>query len=42
MTELTATEAAPRDFWHLLPLELIVSVAAILLAGGLKFAGVMP
>jgi hypothetical protein len=42
MTELTATEAATRDLWQVLPLELIVSVAAILLAGGLKFAGVMP
>jgi hypothetical protein len=42
MTELTATEAAARDVWQILPLELIVSVAAVLLAGGLTFAGVMP
>ena len=42
MTELTATQTETRDLWHAIPLELIVSVAAIILAGGLKFAGLMP
>ncbi|WP_279595379.1 hypothetical protein [Methylobacterium sp. J-090] len=42
MTELAATEAPPRDLWRSVPLDLLVSVAAIILAGGLKLAGLLP
>ncbi|MCJ2135857.1 hypothetical protein MKK69_17660 [Methylobacterium sp. J-026] len=34
--------AATPDLWQLIPLECILSAAAILLAAGLKLAGLLP
>ncbi len=42
MNEIAATEVPTRDLWRSLPLELCVSVAAVILAGGLKLAGLLP
>ncbi|MHB2210434.1 hypothetical protein [Methylobacterium sp. CM6257] len=33
--------AAPRDLWQSIPLECILSAAAVLLAAGLKLAGLL-
>ncbi|MCJ2068320.1 hypothetical protein MKK75_05770 [Methylobacterium sp. J-030] len=33
--------AATPEFWHSIPLECILSAAAILLAAGLKLAGLL-
>jgi hypothetical protein len=34
--------AATQELWQLVPLECILSAAAILLAAGLKLAGLLP
>ncbi|WP_280137332.1 hypothetical protein [Methylobacterium sp. Leaf100] len=42
MTELTATEVPGHGLWHSIPLELLMSVGAVILAGGLKLTGLLP
>ncbi|WP_274533125.1 hypothetical protein [Methylobacterium sp. Leaf99] len=42
MTELAATAAPARDLWRSMPIDLLVSVAAVILAGGLAFLGILP
>jgi hypothetical protein len=42
MFAIAARFAPPREVWETIPLEWIVSVLAVILAGGLKAAGVMP
>jgi hypothetical protein len=41
-TRSGAREAEPRELWQHIPLECFVCAAAILLAGGLRLAGLMP
>lgn len=42
MNEIAVRDAPTRDIWQSIPLELAMSVLAILLAGGLKILGWMP
>ncbi|WP_281409796.1 hypothetical protein [Methylobacterium sp. BTF04] len=42
MTEIAARETQTHDLWQSIPLELAVSVAAVIVAGCLKFMGMMP
>ena len=41
-TRERCAEAPSRDLWQSIPLDLIVSGLAILIAAGLTLAGVMP
>ena len=41
MSELAATKVQAPDLWQSIPLELILSALAVLLAGALKFAGIL-
>ena len=38
----TRAEVAQQDLWQSIPLECLVCAAAVLLAAGLKLAGLMP
>ncbi|WP_280136479.1 MULTISPECIES: hypothetical protein [unclassified Methylobacterium] len=42
MNVLAARRAEARALWELVPLELVLSAFAIILAGALKYADVMP
>lgn len=42
MNAIAARRASPHAIWESIPLELIVSVLAVILAGGLQLAGIMP
>ncbi|MCJ2033698.1 hypothetical protein [Methylobacterium sp. J-068] len=42
MNAIAAHCASARGVWESIPLEVILSAFAVILAGGLKFAGVMP
>lgn len=41
-TRERCTDAPSRELWRSIPFDLMVSVAAIILAAGLKLAGVLP
>ena len=42
LNAIAARRASPHAIWESIPLELIVSVLAVILAGGLQLAGIMP